>query len=634
MTRAIWPRRAGSLLLAALLIMGTVACGKRGSGETSSSSTGTGEVLSTSADSDDASLWDGESGTMLELEGSSIRVTGSGVKVEGTIATIAAAGTYVLSGTLDNGQIVVDCGKNDMVHLVLNGATISCSDSAPLYMRQAGKTILTLQEGTVNTVTDGESYVYADEEAEEPNAAVFSKDDLTINGGGTMNVLARFNNGIASKDTLKIVGGVLSVQAADDGLMGRDALYIAGGDVTVDAADDALKSTNDTDTQKGFVQIDGGRLLVTAGGDGIQALTSLLITGGEVTMTTGGGSGNASADAAGNDRPGWGDWGGGASDDGDEPSAKGLKSDDRIAVTGGVFNLDCSDDAIHSNNIISIDGGDFQIVTGDDGVHADSTLTVTGGTMEISKCYEGLEAANVTVSGGSIRLTASDDGVNTAGGNDGSSVNGRPGQNSFRSGGDYTLSITGGTLVVDAAGDGLDANGDIYMSGGVVLINGPTNSANGSLDYDGSFGITGGVLIAAGSAGMAQAPGNTSTQYAVTATLSTRSAGTLISLRDEEGNDVVTFAPSKAYQSVILCTPLLEQGRSYTLSTGGSCTGAQENGLYEGGVYSGGTEALTFTISDRITTVSEEGASAGNFGGDPGNFGGPGGFGGDRPGRF
>ena len=172
------------------------------------------------------------------------------------------------------------------------------------------------------------------------------------------------------------------------------------------------------------------------------------------------------------------------------------------------------------------------------------------------------------------------------------------------------------------------------MSGGVVLINGPTNSANGSLDYDGSFGITGGVLIAAGSAGMAQAPGNTSTQYAVTATLSTRSAGTLISLRDEEGNDVVTFAPSKAYQSVILCTPLLEQGRSYTLSTGGSCTGAQENGLYEGGVYSGGTEALTFTISDRITTVSEEGASAGNFGGDPGNFGGPGGFGGDRPGRF
>ncbi len=220
-------------------------------------------------------------------------------------------------------------------------------------------------------------------------------------------------------------------------------------------------------------------------------------------------------------------------------------------------------------------------------------------------------------------MAASDDGINVAGGNDGSSVNGRPGQNTFSASGDYTLDISGGIIYVEAAGDGIDVNGAITMSGGLVIVNGPTNNGNGALDYDRGFSLTGGTLVAVGSTGMAQAPDSTSTQYAMMVNLNTAlSAGTMIHIESADGEDVLTFAPTKDYQSVVFSSPDLVGGETYTVYTGGSSTGTATDGRYVDGEYSGGSEVASLTLSSVVTT---SGAVGGGGMRGPGGGGGGGG---------
>lgn len=168
----------------------------------------------------------------------------------------------------------------------MNGVSIACSDSAALYAKQAGKTILTLSDGTENTFTDGEAYTYASAAEDEPDAAVFCKDDLTINGGGTLIVNGRYRNGIASKDNLVVTGGDIRITAAHDALRGRDSLAVSSGTFTIDAGADGVKSNNDEDTEKGWISLDGGVFAITAGNDGIQAETVLQINGGDYTIHT------------------------------------------------------------------------------------------------------------------------------------------------------------------------------------------------------------------------------------------------------------------------------------------------------------------------------------------------------------
>ena len=317
-------------------------------------------------------------------------------------------------------------------------------------------------------------------------------------------------------------------------------------------------------------------------------------------------------------------------DNGDTTSAKGLKAAVDITITGGDITVDASDDTVHANGTVTIGGGALTLSSGDDGIHADASLTISGGTIEIAQSYEGIEGADIRIEDGHIRLKASDDGLNAVGGSDGSPLNGRPGQNSFASGGNHTITITGGTIIVDADGDGVDANGSIEMTGGTLLVCGPTNSGNGALDFDGSFQMDGGILVAIGSLGMAQTPSDSSTQSVAALSLTSRSANTPLHLADADGNGLLTFVPTKAYQSVILSTPTLKTGEAYTLFTGGEATDETTEGLYAS--YTDGEEALTFTLSDVVTSASEDGAAIGGMGGNPGGMGGnPGGM--NRPGR-
>jgi len=568
--------------------------------------------------------WKNQNPTYIELNGNTVAIKGSGAKTDSSKITISSKGTYVISGKLDNGQIIVDVPDNDEIWLVLNGMEINCSDSSPIYVLSADKVIFMLQEGTTNTVTDGATYTFPDAGTDEPNAAIFSKEDMTITGTGTLIVNGNYNNGIISKDDLIITGGIINVTAKDDGLMGKDKVQISEGKITINAGGDGIKSTNDTDEGRGFVAIEGGKFDITAGTDGIQAATSILITGGDFKITTGGGSVNSSTKT---DNDQWGRWGPFATSTAnrtDSQSAKAIKASLDITIKGGTFVIDSSDDAIHSNNSINISGGDFSITSGDDGIHADSTINIAAGNINISKSYEGIESAVVTISGGNIHVVASDDGINIAGGNDGSSVNGRRGQNAFENNPNNKLYINGGYIVIDAAGDGLDSNGSIYMTDGIVLVNGPTNSGNGALDYGGTFDISGGLLIAAGSSGMAQSTSATSKQYSIAMNFSTvQKAGTLISLADSEGNTVVTFAPKKQYQTVVISSPELINNGSYTLYTGGTATGNALDGLYTDGEYKDGKKVIDFTITSVTTWLNESGVMTGG-GANQGGFGNPG----------
>jgi hypothetical protein len=205
----------------------------------------------------------------ITLAGDSITFEGNGATVNGKIITLTSAGTYSVSGTLTDGQIVVDTADPETVVLVLNGVDITYSTSAPIYVRNAEKTVITLADGTENIVTDGVAYVFSDGDPDEPNAAIFSKDDLTINGSGSLTVHANYNNGIASKDDLKITGGTITVNAVNDGIKGRDSIAVLDGTITINAGGDGLQANNDEDAEKGYVFIEGGVVEVIAGQDGV-----------------------------------------------------------------------------------------------------------------------------------------------------------------------------------------------------------------------------------------------------------------------------------------------------------------------------------------------------------------------------
>ena len=516
------------------------------------------------------------SAVTIALNGDAISADSTGVTINGRVATITAAGTYALSGALTDGQVIVDTEDEQVVTLVLNGVDISNSTTAPIAILNAEEVVIVLADNSANNVTDASSYVFPNAEEDEPNAAIFSNADLTISGNGALTVTGNYNDAISSDDALTIAGGVITVNAVDDGLRGKDSLLIQGGTITVAAAGDGLKADKEDDATLGYVAIEGGIIHVVAGGDAISAQTDVLITGGEFNLSAGGGS---SAQIA------------------EDASGKGIKGLVNVLIDNGTFVIDVADDAIHSNGNITINGGTFTLVTGDDGMHADATLTINGGAVTIPTSYEGLESAVITINAGDINVTSSDDGINVAGGTDGSGGMAGPGRGgrgqggpgaqsseTFTYTGSYYLYINGGTISVNAGGDGLDANGAIEMTGGLVVVNGPTEQMNGALDYDGTFNISGGTLIAVGSAGMAQAPSAGSMQSSVLMGVGNQAAGTLIDIQSAAGESLMTLDPAKAYATILFSSPDLVQGAAYTL-------------------YLGGSEYGSFTQSSVVTTL-------------------------------
>jgi len=546
-------------------------------------------------DSDDYT-WDNPEVVTISLEGNSISADEAGVTIDDNTVTITSAGTYNFTGSLKDGQIIVNTEDEDVVRLLLSGVDVASSTKAPIDVEKAEKVVIVLVEGTSNNISDSSEYVFPNADTDEPNAAIFSNADLTIWGSGNLTVEGNYNDGIASKDGLIIAGGNIEVEAVDDGIRGKDYLVIKNSQVVVDAGGDGLKSDNEKDADRGFIFIESGIVAVNSGGDAIDATTDVLIRGGEINLTAGGGS-SARADGS--------------------LSAKGIKGDVSVSIDGGTFTLNAADDAVHSNGSITVNAGDFDISTGDDGMHADESLTINGGIIRIANSYEGLESAMITINAGELDITSSDDGINVAGGVDSSGMmpgmlpegrqrpgGGGQGQDAFAASGDYYLYIHGGTIVVDASGDGLDVNGAVEMNGGYVLIHGPTENMNGALDYLGGFKITGGFLAAVGSAGMAQAPDQSSSQYSFLVNFtSPQSAGTIIHIQNSAGENLLTFEPNKTYQSLTFSSAQLANGETYTIYLGGSASGTATGGLYLDSAYDPGDEYAELTTSSVVTVL-------------------------------
>ncbi|MEM2099439.1 MAG: carbohydrate-binding domain-containing protein, partial [Candidatus Bathyarchaeia archaeon] len=373
--------------------------------------------------------------------------------------------------------------------------------------------------------------------------------------------------------------------AVDDGIRGKSYVAIKGGTISLKVGGDGLKS-DDTEIDKGYVFIENGVINIVSTGDAIDAESDVVIEAGTFNLKSGGGSSSTA-----------------------RASAKGLQANVSIIINGGVFTIDSADDAVNSNGNITVNNGVFAISTGDDAFHADASLTINNGTIIITKSYEGLESVIITINGGTIHLVSSDDGINGAGGNDASGVLpgpgvwGRPGQDFFMNTGNCQLNINGGYIYVDSLGDGFDVNGAVTMTGGTVIINGPTSNMNGALDHV-SFKITGGFLLAVGSSGMAMAPGTNSTQYSMMVNFNTaKSAGTLVNVQTSTGTVLFTFKPTKQYQSLVFSSPVLAVGTTYEIYYGGSVTGTVNDGLYAGGTYTPGTKYRSFTLSSITTTI-------------------------------
>lgn len=604
-----------AILTVAILVM-LAGCG---SGEEAPDQTtkASSSVNAISADEIDTSVsktdqdasYDESSATKISLSGSSASISGDGASEKDGTITIQQEGTYVVTGTLNDGQIIVQAADTHKVHIVLKGASIYCADHAALFIKQADKVFLTLADGSENTLGSGSSYHLSDEDS-NVDGVIFSRADLTLNGSGKLTVNAKYKHAIVSKDDLIVTGGAYAITAGNGGgLYGKDCVKITNGTFTIQSGTDGIQASNVEQADRGYVYISGGALNITAGTDGIQADTVLRIDGGTFQITSGGGSANASTDQKGNENPGWGMWGPGSKEETtktEDPtdtsdSAKGLKAGVSLSVRGGTFTIDSSDDSVHCNGTVTITGGTFALSSGDDGVHAGDALLIQNGTIAISQSYEGLEGLNVTISGGKIQLTASDDGINSAGGSD-TADQGRPGQNQFNVSEDSDLFIKmiGGSVTVDAGGDGLDSNGNLIIEGGSVLVSGSANNGNGALDYEGTAKITGGTVVAAGMSGMAQGFSDSSSQYSILHNFSTTlSESDAITLKDSDGNTLVTYTPAKAYQSVVVSCPDMEKGQTYTLSAGSQ------------------SEALT------LSSVVTSNGTGGMGGGMNGKMGGP-----------
>lgn len=489
--------------------------------------------------------------TYIRFEGSSIAVSAesagdAGASVQGNTVTISAGGVYILSGTLDAGQVIIDADKEDTVQIILNGAHITAAENAAIYGKQVDTLIITLADGTQNSVADAASFSYADVEAEEPDAALFCKDDLILNGGGALDVQAAYNNGIGSKDDLVIEGGSYAISAANHGIRGRDSLQILDGSFAVEAGNDALQSNNDADTEKGYIAITNGTFQLIAAHDAMQAETTLTIQNGTFNMIAGGGHTNTETV--------------------ETESYKGLKAKGAIVLENGSYTINSADDAIHSNASVTILAGTYSLQSGDDGIHADESLDIQDGTIQIPVCYEGLEAANIGIHGGKINIVASDDAINAAGGTDGGEA-GRFGRDQVRQNTDsYAVQITGGEITLKSGGDGLDSNGNVDMSGGTLIIHGATGGADSAIDYDGAFQLSGGTLLAAGNSQMAQGPGEASSQPSIMIYYSAmQQAGGEVILQSVDGSTIAGFTSENAFQCVVISTPALELNNTYTV---------------------------------------------------------------------
>ncbi len=539
-------------------------------------------------DRDSKTDYDESKAVKIELSGNSAKASDNSVKISGSTVTVTKDATHFISGTLNDGMIIVNAPDTAKLQLVFKSVSITSKTSAALYIKEADKVFVTLLGE--NILENGGEFKAIDDS--NIDAAVFSKQDVTFNGGGSLDVNSSAGHGIVGKDDIKFTSGSYNIASSEHAIQANDSVRVKNATITTDAGKDGIHSENNDDNTKGYVYIESGTLKIESEGDGISAGNYLQVKSGTIDILAGGGWENGTKESSG----GWGGFGGGfggggrpgggggrpggrsldgmaytttATNSDTSSSMKGLKAENSLLIEGGNITVDSADDAIHSNISVSIKGGTFNISSGDDAIHAEESLTVSNGKITITESYEGLEALNVKVSGGNIKLKATDDGINAAGGTDSSGMGGR--DNRFGGGGfggnsNGSIVISGGTLYIRSSGDAMDANGTLEITGGHTTTTGPTSGDTTVLDYDKTGTISGGTFIGTGSSMMAQSiAGN---GQGVIAFSSSQSAGTKIVVKDKTGNTILSHEPELEYAIVIISSPDIRQGEIYTVTVG------------------------------------------------------------------
>lgn len=518
----------------------------------------------------------------ITLNKTTATVSGSGVKADGSTITITEEGVYIVSGTLEDGQIIVDASDSDKVQIVLDGVHINCKTNAAIYVREADKVFITLAENSSNTLGGGNEYTQIDDNTVD--GVIFSKSNLVCNGTGSLTIEADYKHGIVSKDDLVITGGTYKIAAADNGITAKDQIKILNGSFDIDAANSAVKAKNTDDAELGNIYIAGGIFTIEAEQDGFHATGSIVVDDGTITVNSGDDGFHAELDTV--------IHGGTILV---EKSNEGLEGK-RVVVNGGDITINASDDGINAANsgddgVNAINPGANAVGSGDDDSNAassnnDSSAAVNSGDDgSISGEADGKEPQQMppdTENGSDMQPSQDFDPENAP--SDGNAPqNFDPGnapsdgdapqkmQGGPGGGGNSELyiKITGGTLTVSADGDGLDSNGGLLVTGGTTIVYGPTSDGDSALDYDGSAIATGGTLAAIGSAGMTESFSEDSTQPVITYYCTeTQSAATTITLTDSDGSALFTIAPEKAYASIVFTCSEMKLDATYTLTAG------------------------------------------------------------------
>ncbi|WP_294163532.1 carbohydrate-binding domain-containing protein [uncultured Senegalimassilia sp.] len=555
--------------------------------------------------------YDASSATVITLSGDSASVQGAGAQASAAGAVISSAGTYIVSGELTDGQLLVDAGDDDKVQLVLAGATIHNEDGPAIYVRNADKCFVTLDAGTENSLSDGSSYALEDD-SDEPYATLFSRCDLTLNGSGTLNVTSAYRYAVCSKDDLVVVSGTYNISAVEDGLRGRDSVKVRDGVFTIQAGGDGIKSNKDDDPTKGFVSIDGGTFDIQAGDDAVQGKTLVRLAGGSLTVAANDDAFHsdlemhllgASIEA-------------GAGDD-------AFHAETKLTVDGGTVNVTSCNEGYEAEKVY-VNGGDTHIAASDDGVNASaadlsddadadtvSSTLPNGGTPGAPGKGGGAAAGGDPAAGGGQAPAGAQQGGQVpdavgaqqggsapeppAGDNAGGATDpGQQGGDPAAGGGvgqadsSCLIQINGGYLVVDSAGDAIDSNGNIEVTGGVLLVSGPTSDGDSAFDYDGSATVSGGTVLMVGSTGMAQSFTGGTQAFAMTS--ASGEAGQSACVVDGSGNVVASFTATKRFGMVLASSPAFTEGGEYTLVIGGEVANVNADGYTDSSTVSGGSE--------------------------------------------
>lgn len=506
--------------------------------------------------------WDTSSETAIDLSNPTAT---DGVTVEDGTLTITKAGTYKLSGEYQ-GQIKVETADSDAVRLVLNSANITNSSGAALNVVNADEVILYSASGTTNTISDGADYTATGED--DPDAVVYSKADLTIAGEGTLKVNGNHEDGIHTSDGLVIASGTLEVNAANTGIKGKDYVDILGGTINVTAQQDGIKSTNDTDEGQGWTRLSNGTVTVNAGDDGFKASRVVEISGGSLTV---------------------------------EQSDEGIEAQ-YINVSGGDVNVTSADDGMNASlktsDSESTDSSANTSDTADQQQNNQQQGSLPGGQQNgASNQQQQGTGQPPAMPGGNAQDGTSQNGT-TGTGQQGM---GQPPQGGMPGGGggtfevvDAAINVSGGNITVNAEGDGIDSNGVTTLSGGTLIVNGPSQGGNAALDTNGDLLLNGATVLSGSTADMFEAPSTNSTSgYLKLTNSSGFEQGSTVQVADSSGKVVANYKVTKSnVQLVLVSSSSIVKGQSYTAYTTTSAVDSNAASLA-----SGATELGSFTAS-------------------------------------